>query len=201
MNKSNAVSENKSVFRQKILDQIRAISFSDLQSLSEEIENNLKNLFVSLPQALQGLWAGYKPLRTEPQVDCGKIESINTQQLKWAYPKTSDSGMSFYLDVSTFAKSSNGVIEPQDGKPVTPVDLKGICVPALAYHTDGYRLGRGAGFYDRHFENFQGIKVGVCFDFCFSSAVPFEPHDLKMNYVVTDKKIYQISQVNRMEKN
>ena len=198
MNQSTVLSKHKSEFRQMILNQIRALPFSDLENLSAQIQNNLKKLFSSLPQAVQGLWAGYRPLLTEPQVDCSKIDSLAFPHLQWAYPKTVDSGMNFYSDVSSFSKSSYGVLEPQDGKAIHGSDLKGICVPALAYHTEGYRLGRGAGFYDRYFGQFHGLKIGVCFDFCFSSAVPFEPHDLKMNYIVTDKKIYQISQ---MEKN
>lgn len=202
MSITTALSENKSEFRHKILKQIKSLSASDLQSLSEQIQKNLQELFSTLSPISAGLWGAYLPLATEPRIDFAQVNSAlqtaQTAKIKWAYPKTSASGMDFYSDVDVFTKATNGVREPQTGKRIQDSELSGICVPALAYHTNGYRLGRGAGFYDRHFAKFQGKKIGVCFDFCFTSAVPYEAHDIKMNYVVTDNKIYTISQ---MEKN
>jgi len=58
---------------------------------------------------------------------------------------------------------------------------------SLAFTREGHRLGRGAGFYDR----FLGasppdiIKAGICFDFQVVPELPAEPHDVRMDLVIT----------------
>jgi 5-formyltetrahydrofolate cyclo-ligase len=61
-----------------------------------------------------------------------------------------------------------------------------ILVPGLAFTSEGCRLGRGSGYYDRFLSKIPGttFKVGVCFDFQFLAELPHEPHDVKMDVVV-----------------
>lgn len=65
-------------------------------------------------------------------------------------------------------------------------------IPGLAFSREGHRLGRGAGFYDRLLAGETGIKTGICSYRRVLENIPFEAHDIKMNFVLTDKEIIEI---------
>ena len=48
--------------------------------------------------------------------------------------------------------------------------------------------GRGRGFYDKYLSQpgFRGVKVGVCYAHQLVGALPVEPHDVFMDYVITN---------------
>ena len=70
-----------------------------------------------------------------------------------------------------------------------------LFVPCLAYDSMGYRLGYGGGYYDRTFSYLKKnkkkfISVGYAFDDQKVSEVPKDKFDIKLDYVITEKKIY-----------
>jgi 5-formyltetrahydrofolate cyclo-ligase len=67
--------------------------------------------------------------------------------------------------------------------PLNQFDL--ILVPGMAFDFSGNRLGRGQGFYDRLLENASGIKCGVGYDFQLLEKIPAEPHDAKVDFILT----------------
>ena len=67
--------------------------------------------------------------------------------------------------------------------PLNQFDL--VLVPGMAFDLSGNRLGRGQGFYDRLLENASGIKCGVCHDFQLLEKIPSEPHDAKVDFMLT----------------
>ena len=78
------------------------------------------------------------------------------------------------------------------GEPTGPVwdDLDAvqlIVVPGVAFDAKGNRMGRGRGFYDRLLKSTpQALKVGVAYGFQMLADVPVEPHDVKMDIVISD---------------
>ena len=79
-----------------------------------------------------------------------------------------------------------GVREPAASCPEIPLgqfDL--ILVPGVAFDLSGNRLGRGKGFYDRILAEASGIKCGVCHDFQLLEKIPAEPHDAKVDFILT----------------
>jgi 5-formyltetrahydrofolate cyclo-ligase len=66
------------------------------------------------------------------------------------------------------------------------VDL--FLVPGLAFTPDGYRLGRGAGFYDRLLERRASRQhtFGVCFHSRLVAELPVEAHDQRVERVITE---------------
>lgn len=52
-----------------------------------------------------------------------------------------------------------------------------LVVPGLGFAADGFRLGQGAGFYDRTLPAFPGLSIGVGFACQRHDGVPREPHD------------------------
>jgi 5-formyltetrahydrofolate cyclo-ligase len=64
-------------------------------------------------------------------------------------------------------------------------------VPGLAFDPAGHRLGYGLGFYDRAFaEAAPGtLKVGLAFELQVLDSVPADPHDVPMDFVVTENRV------------
>jgi 5-formyltetrahydrofolate cyclo-ligase len=60
-----------------------------------------------------------------------------------------------------------------------------ILAPGVAFDWNGNRLGRGRGFYDRLLARTSGLKCGVGYDFQLIGKIPVEPHDARVNFVVT----------------
>lgn len=69
-----------------------------------------------------------------------------------------------------------------------------VVIPGVAFSETGTRLGHGAGFYDRMLARLGPrveCKVGVCFSFQLHPALPFAEHDVGMDVVVTEEKVYR----------
>ena len=57
---------------------------------------------------------------------------------------------------------------------------------AYGKDTDGNRIGRGRGYYDRFLCKHLDVKrIGICFDFQLVDEVPTEPLDIRMDEVIT----------------
>lgn len=81
-----------------------------------------------------------------------------------------------------------GTHEPAEhAAPVTPMLL---LVPLLAFDDAGFRLGYGAGYYDRTLHALRAAgevcAVGVAFEAQRVDAVPREAHDQPLDWVVTE---------------
>jgi 5-formyltetrahydrofolate cyclo-ligase len=82
-----------------------------------------------------------------------------------------------------------GIAEPKTTCPPTDLStLDLVLAPGVAFATDGSRLGRGKGYYDRLLEQVKAIKIGVCFDWQVLSRIPCDGHDISMDYVVTSNR-------------
>lgn len=66
-------------------------------------------------------------------------------------------------------------------------------VPGLAFSIDGYRLGYGKGYYDRFLSEFKGVSIGLCYDVCLCKTLPTDEYDKKVNYLITDKRVYNFT--------
>ncbi|HTD66253.1 MAG TPA: 5-formyltetrahydrofolate cyclo-ligase [Candidatus Limnocylindria bacterium] len=82
-----------------------------------------------------------------------------------------------------------GVLEPGAGCPVVSLNQLDLAlVPGVAFDLAGRRLGRGKGFYDRLLAEVRGHKCGVAFDAQIVSAVPEEPHDMRVDSILTPSR-------------
>ena len=80
-----------------------------------------------------------------------------------------------------------GIGEPtgEEWTDLAAVEL--IAVPGVAFDREGNRMGRGRGFYDRLLKSTpNAVKIGLAYNFQMLDAIPTEPHDVKMNLVITD---------------
>jgi 5-formyltetrahydrofolate cyclo-ligase len=90
--------------------------------------------------------------------------------------------------VDVFAPAVDGPdlrVEPGD---LDPVDLDVVVVPGLAFTADGRRLGQGGGHYDRFLTRIRPdcVTVGAAFAEQLVEDLPTDPHDVRVDLVVTD---------------
>ena len=83
-----------------------------------------------------------------------------------------------------------GIPEPTSNKIVYPNVL---LVPLVAYDKYLNRLGYGGGFYDRYIKKIKKIKkiitIGLAYSFQRISQIPADKYDVKLDFIVTNKKI------------
>lgn len=91
-------------------------------------------------------------------------------------------------DVAVFTPAVDGPhlrVEPGD---LDPALLDVVVVPGLAFTPDGRRLGQGGGHFDRFLPRLRPdcVTVGVAFAEQVVADLPTEPHDVRVQLVVTD---------------
>lgn len=87
-----------------------------------------------------------------------------------------------------------GIQEPGEDCPLIPSDeIDLILVPAVCYDRKGYRLGFGGGYYDRWLEHFSGDRVGLCRSCILQDCVPTEPHDSRVDTLITETQCLSLS--------
>lgn len=84
-----------------------------------------------------------------------------------------------------------GVFEPIARCPEISADiLDWVLVPGVAFDSEGGRLGRGKGHYDRWLlGSSRAIRCGIGFEEQVVTKVPLEPHDVRLHYVVTPARV------------
>jgi 5-formyltetrahydrofolate cyclo-ligase len=67
-----------------------------------------------------------------------------------------------------------------------------VLVPLLGFDRQGNRLGYGKGHYDRFLACTRPdcLKVGLAFELSHVPSLPTEPHDLRLDAVVTEERVY-----------
>lgn len=80
-----------------------------------------------------------------------------------------------------------GLMEPPETAPPVGI-LDVVVVPALALGRDGSRLGYGGGYYDAFLATTSALRVGVAPHACLVGALPAEPHDARLDVVVTERE-------------
>jgi 5-formyltetrahydrofolate cyclo-ligase len=79
-----------------------------------------------------------------------------------------------------------GIQEPTALCNIVPLNrLDFILVPGIAFDLHGRRLGRGKGFYDQLLADVRGVTCGVAFDEQIVTAIPVEPHDVRLHCILT----------------
>ncbi len=107
--------------------------------------------------------------------------------------KTKELIVSELKDVEKDLKVGNfGVMEPkkETTRPVDPSILDIVIVPGVVFDKKGYRIGHGAGYYDRFLPGLskKTTTVSLAFDMQLIDKVPTERHDIAVEYIITEKQ-------------
>ncbi len=95
-------------------------------------------------------------------------------------------------DESRLALGAFHIEEPTGSDTSSIDDIELIVVPAVAYDRAGNRVGRGKGYYDRLLSGSKSRKVGVAYDFQLVDGIEADPHDVRVDVVITESHHYII---------
>lgn len=82
-----------------------------------------------------------------------------------------------------------GILEPEEETPrLSPQAVDFILVPALCFDREGFRLGRGGGYYDRYLANTSAFSAGLCRGIFLREHLGRLEHDKRVNAVITENE-------------
>ena len=92
-------------------------------------------------------------------------------------------------------KGPYGLSEPAADRPARAPDI--LFSPLSAFDRRGYRLGYGGGIYDATLSELRAKKpvvaIGVAYSFQEVDHVPTEPHDQRLDYILTERERIEIA--------
>ena len=90
-------------------------------------------------------------------------------------------------------RGPHGIPEPKREfrRPVALEQADLILVPGVAWDRKGFRIGYGAGYYDRSINALRThiTTVGLAYEFQFISSVPRSRYDQRVDKIVTESRI------------
>lgn len=133
------------------------------------------------------LLLAYWPLRDEVQIEPLIERWVNLKKILLPVIEGSSLKLKLYEGRETMVTNSlYGIKEPTGNFFANLHQIDLALVPGVAFDPEGYRVGRGKGYYDRLLPRLtNAIKVGVCFNFQVFEKVPRELHDQKLDLLVT----------------
>lgn len=173
----------KSQLRAHIAELRLQYTSAELAHLSEQI---VESLAARLPATARTIVL-YHPLPDEVDVR-PLMERLHSQQRLVLLPcvtGTSTMELRRYQGPESLRAGAFGILEPTGPAFNSLSDIDAAIVPGVAFDSEGHRLGRGRGYYDRFLAAVPHIyKIGVCFPFQLVGQVPVTPTDVAMDTVV-----------------
>ena len=139
--------------------------------------------------------AGYSPIRNE--IDpVPLMRALAAQGARLALPAVMARGKSLAFRAwspgDRLTLGPLGILEPSPAAAELVPDI--LLVPLAAFDRAGHRIGYGAGHYDFTLAHLRKIKamaaIGVAFAVQEIKTVPTQPHDVALDYVLTEKHAF-----------
>lgn len=83
-------------------------------------------------------------------------------------------------------ESHYGILEPRFNQNINPQILDLVLVPGVAFDRRGYRIGYGAGYYDRFLLNTDAKRISMSRDNLLFDEIPYESYDLRVDLIFTE---------------
>jgi 5-formyltetrahydrofolate cyclo-ligase len=187
----------KALIRKRLRGVRNTLPASACQARSARIVNDLAKLdAVRDGHTVALFW----PIENRHEVDLRELDAILRKRgARVAYPTILDSGemiFAFVDDVASMQMHPLGFLAPVFPPPAKDVvaALDVIVVPAIAIDPRGYRIGYGAGYYDRALAAHpESTTIGVAFDFQLIPEVATTSGDMPVSFIVTDRRVLRAS--------
>jgi 5-formyltetrahydrofolate cyclo-ligase len=175
----------KAALRERVLERRRTRSAADRAAAAAAVTT-------ALLKGLAGVrtLAAFAPDEIEP--GAGRLPAAYTQlgaRVLLPIVPTEGRELTWAVDIGRLARGRFGLMEPVGPRlGITAIGAADVVVtPAVAVDRAGVRLGRGGGYYDRALVHARrdALLVAVVFDDEFLDELPAEPHDRRVDAVVT----------------
>lgn len=171
----------KQSIRKEMREKRRALSETQIKHAAQNICEK-----VCITQAYKNAKTVCLYLSAYKEVDTAPLLAKCIQDGKTiVLPVTDESGkITLYQDNGKYKRGNFGITEPDSNKTIRPNNVDLFIVPGLAFDKNGNRLGFGMGCYDRLLHGTNGYKIGICYEFQFTDALPADEHDIKMDEII-----------------
>ncbi|MDO4695550.1 5-formyltetrahydrofolate cyclo-ligase [Porphyromonas sp.] len=188
------LTEDKKELRRRVKQSYKSLTQEERRGLSELAASKM---LLRLSEVPSGTKIGVF-LSMWDELDTSFIISslMAEGHLKVLIPRVEGEEMQFYPydPVRIDIISEYGIMEPNN--PEADADVPEVMVvPGIAFDTDGGRVGRGKGFYDKYFSRYSRyIKAKIAFvaSFQIFPHVPMDSHDIRMDEIITDKEHFMV---------
>lgn len=186
---------DKKIIRKEILNNRNKLNTNLIKEFSKEIQNNLINNDVYKNSNSIFIYISFG---TEVEtIDIIK-NALNLGKEVYV-PKTNKSTKEMdAIRINNFDNMTVdkwGILEPisvDKNKIGENFDL--IIMPGVAFDRDGNRIGYGGGYYDKYILNHskESKRLALAYDFQIVKNIKNEEHDIKVNYIITEKEFIEI---------
>jgi 5-formyltetrahydrofolate cyclo-ligase len=190
MNK-NQLRANMKLFLQGLSTQDRHVrslaACQQLVSTREFKHAQTLMIFMSMPSEVETSTLAVKAWQEGKSIAVPRID-WDSKRMEPVEIRSLDVGM----QTSGPAGTGIAIREPVDGTAVPLGVIDMVVIPGMAFDRNGFRVGRGRGFYDRFLsqQDFQGVRCALCFhEQLQEEPIPCEPHDVPMDLIVTDREV------------
>jgi len=178
----------KQQLREEIYRKRKTLDFQWLKKNSQTLEKRIRTLEEYRRSMTVGI---YMPLPGEP--DLRGLLSDKKHFCVPVYKREQNCYFMAAIDQTTrFHAGRYGIQEPVHAPEVDIKKIDLILVPGVAFDSCGNRLGHGCGYFDRLLKGFNGITLGVAFNFQLLPRIPHHVHDIRMHIIVTEKVIVKV---------
>jgi 5-formyltetrahydrofolate cyclo-ligase len=139
--------------------------------------------------------SGYSPIRSElDPIPLMRALAATGAQLALPVITARDQPLIFrkWSPGDALVRGPLGIFEPPPEATEIIPDI--LLVPLAAFDRLGHRIGYGAGHYDRSLAPLRAAKkivaIGVAFAAQEIAAVPSQPHDAALDYVLTETQLF-----------
>ncbi|KAF0217546.1 MAG: 5-formyltetrahydrofolate [Geobacteraceae bacterium] len=180
----------KRSLRQLLLAKRKALSPAEIMGGSHAVQRK----FIALEEfAAARVVALYAAVHNEVDTKEVMREALASAKVL-IYPAVCGEGLVFrrISGQAELRLGAFGIMEPDTAcEELVPQEADIIVVPGVAFDIGGKRIGYGKGYYDRalHRLEGEGKLVGFCFDFQLVEEIMGEPHDVKMDMIITEKRV------------
>jgi 5-formyltetrahydrofolate cyclo-ligase len=129
------------------------------------------------------------------EVDASEIvRRASARGVRIGFPRGSDveRGLRFAsCAAAELVRGPLAVLEPPEGAPaIDPGEVDCVVMPGVGFSEDGFRLGRGGGYYDATLPLLpRAVRVGLAFDVQIVPTLPHDAHDAPVDAVVTETRV------------
>lgn len=180
----------KSSIRRTMLAQRRSLSEKESRSASLSIQHSfLETEEYHHARGIVVYASIHKEVDTEEIVRAAFVSGK-----KVAFPAVVHHGLVFreVTEISSMKRGIFGIMEPcATGRNFDLDEADIVVLPGIAFDLNGHRIGYGKGYYDKTLHRLEGNGrlIGLCYDFQLVERIAGEPHDVKMDLIITEKRI------------
>ncbi|HEV2402921.1 MAG TPA: 5-formyltetrahydrofolate cyclo-ligase [Candidatus Saccharimonadales bacterium] len=188
-------SDIKTLLRRRLLARRQHVSEDEMQAVNARI----------VAQTIQTIdWPNihslhsYAPISSQREVETWSLFEYAWQH--WPRIRTAAAGtlqgtlpQSWFVDQNTLWQRGHPPIAKDASSVSRDYQFDVIIIPLIGFDSSGYRLGYGGGYYDRFLKTQQSAQtIGLGMACCFlGSDLPHEPHDIPLQWVITETHRYR----------